>query len=99
MQILGTKGRIEVEIPVNFPNDSPTQIFIDDGSNLSGKNIETIEFEAADKFTIQAELFSKAILENSEQAVSLEDSFRNMAVIDAVFRSAGSGNWEMPEKL
>jgi predicted dehydrogenase len=99
MQIFGTKGRIEVEIPVNFPPDLPTRIFVDDGSNLSGKNIEIIEFAAADKFTVQAELFSKAILENTEQAILSEDSFANMAVIDAVFRSAESKTWETPEQI
>jgi predicted dehydrogenase len=99
MQIIGTKGRIEVEIPVNLPPESPTRIFIDDGSDLYGKNVETIEFRAVDKFMIQSELFSKAILENSEQAISLEDSFKNMAVMDAVFRSAETGNWEIPEQL
>lgn len=98
-QILGTKGRIEIEIPVNFPSNLPTRIFIDDSSDLSGKNIEMIEVKPANKFTIQGDLFSKAILENSEQAIPLEDSFKNMAVIDAVFRSAKSGNWEFPEKL
>lgn len=98
-QILGTKGRIEIEIPVNFPPDLPTRIFIDDGSDLSGKNIEAIEVKSANKFTIQGDLFSRAILENRDQAVFLEDSFKNMAVIDAVFRSAESGNWETPETL
>ncbi len=99
MQVLGTNGRIEIEIPVNFPPDKPTRIFIDDGLNLYGENVEKIEFEAANKFTIQGDLFSQAILENSDQAISLEDSFANMAVIDAVFRSAETGNCEVPETL
>ena len=99
MQFFGTEGRIEVEIPVNIPPETPTRIFIDDGTDLYGKNIETIEFPAADQYTIQGDLFSKAILENSEQAISLEDSFANMAAIDAVFRSAETGNWETPETL
>ena len=99
MQFFGTKGRIEVRIPFNIPIDTPTRIFIDDGSDLYGKNIETIEFNAANQYTIQGDLFSKAILENSDQAISLEDSFNNMAVIDAVFRSAETGNWETPDNL
>jgi predicted dehydrogenase len=99
MQILGTKGRIEAEIPVNLPPDSATRIFVDDGSNLYGKNIETIEFPAADKFTIQADLFSKAIRENSAQSIALEDSFANISVIDAIFRAAESKTWEMPEQI
>jgi predicted dehydrogenase len=99
MQIVGTKGRIEIEIPVNFSPALPNRIFVDNGSDLSGKHIETIEFTATDKFLIQADLFSKAIRENTEQAISLEDSFKNMAVIDAVFRSAKTGDRETPESL
>ena len=34
MQILGTKGRIEIEIPFNAPPDRPCRIFVDDGSEL-----------------------------------------------------------------
>lgn len=97
MQFLGTKGRIEVEIPFNIPTDAATRIFVDDGADLYGKNIETIEIPAADKFTIQGDLFSRAILENSAQAIPLEDSLKNMAVIDAVFRAAETGNREAPD--
>lgn len=99
MQFFGTKGRIEVQIPFNIPLDSPTRIFIDDGSDLYGENIATIEFESANQYTIQGDLFSKAILENTEQAISLEDSFNNMSVIDAVFLSGETGDWEIPETL
>ncbi len=47
MQILGTKGRVEVEIPFNAPPDSPTRIFVDDGSDLFGRGIRTEEFPFA----------------------------------------------------
>jgi predicted dehydrogenase len=96
-EFFGTKGRIEVEIPVNIPTDTPTRIYIDTTGDLYGKSIETIEIPAANQYTIQGDLFSQAILENSEQVVSLEDSVNNMAVIDAVFRAAESGNWEIPK--
>ena len=76
--------------------DSPTRIFIDNGASLYGETIETIEIPAANQYTIQGDLFSQAILENSEQAVSLEDSVKNTAVIEAVFRAAESGKWETP---
>ena len=96
MQFFGTTGRIEVEIPFNIPPKTPTRIFIDDGTDLYGKNIETIEFPAVDQYTIQGDLFSKAILENTEQAIGLEDSIKNMTVIEAVFRAAETGKWEVP---
>lgn len=96
MQFFGSKGRIEVEIPFNIPVDRPTRIFVDDGADLFGETIEVIEISAANQYTIQGDLFSRAILENSEQVISLEDSVKNMAVIEAVFRAGESGNWEIP---
>ena len=92
MQFFGTLGRVEVEVPFNAPNDRPTRILIaeDDGRG------EWREFPACDQYTIQGDLFSRAVRENTEQPVPLEDALRNMAVIDAVFRSAESGRWEVP---
>ena len=98
MQFFGSKGRIEVEIPFNIPIETPTRIFIDDGSNLYGKNVETVEIPAANQYTIQGDLFSKAIREGGEPAISLESSISNMAVIDGLLRSAGSGEWETPHE-
>jgi predicted dehydrogenase len=95
MQICGTRGRIEVEIPFNAPPDRPTRIFIHDGSDLAGNNPDVMEFIACDQYTIQGDLFSRAILENSAQAIPLEDAIGNMTVIDALFRSAATADWEV----
>ncbi len=96
MQFFGSNGRVEVEIPFNIPIDEPTRIFVDTTGDLYGADIETIEIPAANQYTIQGDLFSRAIIENSEQAISLEDSIKNMAVIEAVFRAAETGKWETP---
>lgn len=85
----GTEGRIEVLIPFNAPHDHPTQIMLND---------ETIEFPICDQFEIQGTLFSRAIRENREQEIPLEDTINNMNVIDAVFRSAKTNQWEEPQK-
>ena len=99
MQFFGSRGRIEVEIPFNIPPENATRIFVDDGADLYGGNVETIEIPAVNQYTIQADLFSQAILENAEQAISLEDSLKNTAIIEAVFRAAESGNWETPSSF
>jgi predicted dehydrogenase len=96
MQIFGTRGRIELEIPFNAPPNRPVRILIDDGSDLFGAGIEVQEFPICNQYTIQGDLFSRAIREDAQQAIPLEDAVRNMAVIDAVFRSAESGGWEVP---
>lgn len=96
IQILGTKARIEIDIPFNAPPDRPCQIFIDDGSDVGGRNARREEFAICDQYTLQGDLFSKAILEDGEVPVSLENAVGNMAVIDALFRSGRTGAWETP---
>ena len=96
MQFLGTEGRIEVEIPFNAPSDRPCRIFIDNGDDLFGGGVRTEEFATCDQYTIQGDVFSRAIREGGEVPVPVKDAIKNMSVIDAVFRSAESGNWERP---
>jgi predicted dehydrogenase len=96
VQIFGVAGRIEVEIPFNAPPDKPCRIFIDPGTDLYGGRAEKLEFPVCDQYTIQGDLFSKSIREGAVLPVSLEGSVQNMAVIEALFRSAKSGKWEQP---
>jgi predicted dehydrogenase len=96
MQILGTKARIDIEIPYNIPPDRPSRIFVDDGSQLGGRSARIEEFPAVDQYTIQGDAFSRAITENGEVPVPLENALANMGVIEAVFRSGASGRWEQP---
>jgi len=97
-QIIGTAGRIEVQIPVNAPPDRACRILVDDGSDLFGAGAEILEMEVCDQYTIQGDLFSRGIRENpkAEAVMSLEESIKNMTVIDAIFRSGKSGHGESP---
>jgi predicted dehydrogenase len=77
VQILGRTGRVEIEIPFNAPPDRPCRIFV------NGDRVE--EFAVCDQYTIQGDLFSAAIRGNGDVPTPLEDSMRNMAVIEALF--------------
>ena len=92
--IFGTRGRIEIEIPVNAPPDRSSRLFVDRGTG-----VDTIELPICDQYTIQGDLFSRAILDGRPAPVPLEDAVANMACIDAAFRSAESGRWEEPREL
>jgi predicted dehydrogenase len=96
MQIFGTRGRIELEIPFNPPHDRPMRILVDDGREFAGASAEAVEFPAVDQFTLQADRFAEAILGEAALPVPLEDSLANMAVIDAVMRSSETMQWERP---
>jgi predicted dehydrogenase len=96
MQFLGTKGRIEIEIAFNAPNDRPCRLFIDDGRDVFGGGVTLETVPKCDQYTIQGDVFSRAIRGDGDVPVSIEDAIRNMAVIEAVFRSAETGRWEHP---
>jgi predicted dehydrogenase len=88
IQILGSTGRIDVQIPFNAPPDKPTFIFVDQGSES-----RTEEFAVCDQYTIQGDQFSLAVLGKGEVPTPLEDSLGNMQVIEALFESEQSGSW------
>ncbi len=96
VQILGAKGRIEVEIPFNAPPDKPTVIRVDTGGALDGSQIRTEEFPVRDQYRLQAEAFARAIRGENPVPVSLEDSEANMRVIEAILRADSYGRWEAP---
>lgn len=96
MTLLGTTGRIDVEIPFNAPPSRALQLTISDGMEFTGGTKTVEEIPAADQYAIQGDEFSKAIRNNTEVPVPLEDAIANMKVIDAIFRSSSSGKWEAP---
>jgi predicted dehydrogenase len=94
VQILGTAGRVEIEIPFNAPPDRPCRIFVEDAN---GRRTE--QLPVCDQYAIQADAFSRAVIEGGDPPVPLEDSIRNMAVIEAVFEAARSGRSIAPARL
>jgi predicted dehydrogenase len=94
VQILGTKGRIEIEIPFNAPPDHPTRIFVDDGSTHGNRSARGIEFPAVDQYRLQGEAFSQAIRGAAPLDYGLEDAILNMRILDALRRSETSSAWE-----
>jgi predicted dehydrogenase len=70
-------------------------LLIDSSGDLRGGGISTETFPVCDQYTLQGDAFAKAVFEGVSVPVPLEDSIRNMAVIEAVFNSAKSGQWEV----
>ncbi len=89
VNILGTEGRIEIEIPFNAPPDKATGLWL---HTKSGS--EKIRFDAVDQYTIQGDMFSKAIIDNTTVPTPLEDALSNMKVIEGIFQSSIQGTWE-----
>ncbi len=91
VQLVGTEGRIEVDVPVNITEDMPGRIRIDDGSALDRSGVSVEEIQGADQFTLQADAFAECSVGGAPPEWPLEDAVANAAVIEAIFRSAEEG--------
>ena len=86
--IFGTEGRVEIEIPFNAPPDRPCRIW-----HQQTDDFEEIVLEICDQYTIQGDLFSLAVLKNTEVPTPLKDSVANMKVLEAVVQSSERETW------
>jgi predicted dehydrogenase len=95
VQIVGTRGRIEIAVPFNAPQGAPVRISLDQGGALDGSTlIEEIQ-PVADQYRLQAEAFSRKVrgepVPNTEM---LDDAIAQARVIDALWKSERSGCWK-----
>lgn len=91
VNVFGTKGRIEIEIPFNAPPDKPCKMLFQ-----NNEIIEEIEIKICDQYTIQGDLFSLAVLNNEKVPTPIEDAVENMKVLEAVIQSAEKEEWCTP---
>jgi predicted dehydrogenase len=88
VNIFGTEGRIEIDVPFNPLPDQPSKIKYQHGNEIS-----RISLDLCDQYKIQGDLFSKAVRDDSPVPTPLADAVANMQVIDALIQSARDGIW------
>ncbi len=89
VHVIGTDGRIDVEIPFNVPEEHETRIhLIRGGKPPLAPGIETFRFAPADQYAIEAELFAAAVLDGTPVPTPPEDGVANMAVIERIVEAA-----------
>ena len=89
--VLGTRGRIDIDVPFTPMKDHACRIHIDaDGAT----QIE--EFPPVDQYQLQCDTAVRVFRGQIAQEFPIEDAIANMRVIDALYRSAKSGHWETP---
>lgn len=87
-QILGSLGRIEIEIPVNTPHDKSTKIWLS-----TQEKTKEISFPPVDQYQLQIEAFAEAIQNNQAVPTNFNDAVNNMKVIDGIVESAKNDAW------
>lgn len=94
VQIVGTKKRLEVEIPFNALPGCAMKIFTDDGSQLGDVSAQSEVLPACDQYTLQGDAFARMVRGEIPPEYGVEDAICNMRIIDALFRSVQSERWE-----
>jgi len=86
----GTSGLFSIDVPFNPRGDIHEKITL-----KSDKGQHVIESEITDQYLLEFDAFARAIIEKSEVPTPVTDAVCNMTVIDALFASAKSNNWEI----
>jgi predicted dehydrogenase len=94
VEILGTTGRLVIEIPFNVPPDRPTRLLrIVGGDPPLAPGVDVIEVPTADPYGVQADAFSRAIRLDEPVPIPLTDSVANLEVIEAILAAADPRPW------
>ena len=92
VHVYGTEGRISIGIPFNIPPDRPTQVYVTAGGDPPvAPATETLTFEPADPYAVEAERFAAAVLDGKPVPTPPEDAVANLRVIERLFEAAESG--------
>ena len=94
VHLCGTKGRVEIQIPVNPAQGGQTLLYKDDGSSLAGAGVRTEVIPESDQYMLQGEAFSRAVRGEISLPYGIDDAIHGMRAIDALFRSETSRKWE-----
>lgn len=88
VNIFGTEGRVEIEIPFNAPPDRPCKLWLQRGSA-----VEEIVLETVNQYMLQGDAFSRAIIDNTPAPTPLEDAVANMKVMEDILESSKRATW------
>jgi predicted dehydrogenase len=89
VEVFGSGGRVVIEIPFNIPADRDTRVFLYRGGTPPiAPPTETMVFPPVDQYTLEAETFTRAVLDGEPLPFTPADSIANMEVIERIFAAA-----------
>lgn len=94
VQALGTRSRLELEIPFNAPLGGVTRIFVDDAGTPGGASAMAETLAPCNTYTLQGDAFSRAVRGEIALPLGPDDAICNMRILDALFKSGRSAQWE-----
>lgn len=91
VHLVGTAGRLLIEIPYNIPPALPTRILRFWGGNPPvAPEMAVYEIAPGDQYGIQADAFSSAVREGTPVPTDPEDAVANLLVLERIFADAAN---------
>jgi predicted dehydrogenase len=85
VHLVGTEGRLVVEIPFNIPPDRPSRVLVAaGGAPPVAPDVHVIEVPAADPYGVQGDAFSLAVRDGAPVPLPPQDAVGNMEVIERI---------------
>lgn len=94
LTLVGTKARLELDIPFNPLPGSSTRWRFDDCSALDGSGAAVHELPACDMYALQMDAFAHDVLHTAPSRAGLDEAQAVLRVLDAFFASERSGRFE-----
>ncbi len=94
VQIVCERGSIDLPAPYVPTETSPAELYADSHNSFDDIDRRRIEVSQVDQYTQEITDFSRAIRGEFRYEFGLDDAIAQMKTMDAIFTSAGSGQWE-----
>jgi predicted dehydrogenase len=86
---IGTGGALSIKIPFNMPGTAPGELTV-----ATGAGERLVESKIANQYLLEFDGFAESIVNKTGVPTPVGDAVSNMAVLDALFASIVSGQWE-----
>jgi predicted dehydrogenase len=93
LEVFGNAGRLEVPIAVNANPEDVAKLAVDRGGDRDPAKVTIESFPLCDQYRLQGE-YAVEVFRGAAPDYPIENAIANMAVIDAIFRSAETGRFE-----
>ena len=91
VHLLGTSGRILIEVPFNLPPDFRARILVFSGGDPPvSPGVEVHEVEAGDEYGLQCDAFSRSIRDGAPVPTDPQDAVSNLEVMERIFADAAT---------
>jgi predicted dehydrogenase len=92
--ILATDGWLRCDFPYAHGRPTPCHLFVGDHTSHGAVETMIYTFEPVNQYALQVERFSRYLLGEAVPSWPIEDSLLTLRIIEALFESAASGQWQ-----